>query len=45
MMNLPERELGLSITRSLCELQGGEMTLRIDGDLFTAELRFPLMQG
>lgn len=36
--------LGLSITRSLCELQGGVMTLRIDGDLFKAALCFPLME-
>lgn len=36
--------LGLSITRSLCELQGGVMTLRIDGDLFKVALCFPLMK-
>ena len=35
--------LGLSITRSLCELQGGTMALHIDGDLFKVTLQFPLM--
>ena len=33
--------LGLSIARSLTELQGGTMALAIDGDLFKAILRFP----
>lgn len=33
--------LGLSIARSLTELQGGTMTLAIDGDLFKAILHFP----
>jgi signal transduction histidine kinase len=35
--------LGLSIARSLTELQGGSMSLAIDGDLFKAVLRFPLI--
>ena len=33
--------LGLAIARSLTELQGGTMTLTLDGDLFKVELRFP----
>ena len=33
--------LGLSIARSLTELQGGTMSLAIDGDLFKAILKFP----
>ena len=33
--------LGLSIARSLTELQGGTFRLEIDGDLFKAELSFP----
>ncbi|MBR4080054.1 MAG: sensor histidine kinase, partial [Christensenellaceae bacterium] len=32
--------LGLNIAKSLTELQGGEMTLGIDGDLFKAEIVF-----
>jgi signal transduction histidine kinase len=32
--------LGLSIARSLTELQGGVFTLSVDGDLFKAEMRF-----
>lgn len=32
--------LGLSIARSLTELQGGTFRLSVDGDLFKAELRF-----
>ena len=32
--------LGLSIARSLVQLQGGSLALVIDGDLFKAELRF-----
>ena len=35
--------LGLSIAKSLAELQGGRMELVIDGDLFKAVLRFPLI--
>ncbi len=34
--------LGLSIARNLTEMQGGTFTLAIDGDLFKAELCFPL---
>lgn len=34
--------LGLSIAQSLTQLQGGEMALRIDGDLFKVTLTFPL---
>jgi len=33
--------LGLSIAKSLVELQNGRMKLMIDGDLFKVELRFP----
>lgn len=32
--------LGLSIARSLCELQNGRFHLSVDGDLFKAELAF-----
>ena len=35
--------LGLAIARSLTELQNGKLDLFIDGDLFKAELRFPLI--
>ena len=35
--------LGLSIARSLTELQGGTMSLAIDGDLFKAILKFPMV--
>ena len=35
--------LGLSIARSLAELQGGTLKLDIDGDLFKAILTFPLV--
>ena len=35
--------LGLSISRSLTELQGGKLTIRIDGDLFKAILTFPVI--
>lgn len=34
--------LGLSIARSLAELQGGKFHLYINGDLFQAEMVFPL---
>lgn len=34
--------LGLSIARDLCALQGGELLLTIDGDLFKATVRLPL---
>ncbi|GEM_PF-677005 len=33
--------LGLSIAQSLIQLQGGTMTLTIDGDLFKVTVRFP----
>ncbi len=33
--------LGLSIAKSLTELQGGEFKLEIDGDLFKCEVTFP----
>ncbi len=33
--------LGLSIAKSLTELQNGSLSISIDGDLFKAELRFP----
>lgn len=36
--------LGLSIARSLTELQGGQFSLDIDGDLFKARVAFPLAQ-
>ena len=36
--------LGLSIARSLTELQGGEFDLSIDGDLFKVTLKFPIIQ-
>jgi len=36
--------LGLNIARSLMELQGGSLSLAIDGDLFRAEIRIPLAQ-
>ena len=32
--------LGLAIARSLAQLQGGEMDLSVDGDLFKITLRF-----
>ena len=35
--------LGLSIAKSLAELQGGKLELMIDGDLFKAILRFPVI--
>ncbi len=35
--------LGLSIARSLTELQGGNFRISVDGDLFKVELRFPII--
>ena len=34
--------LGLSIAKSLVELQGGRFELSIDGDLFRADISLPL---
>lgn len=36
--------LGLSIARSLTELQKGTMNIQIDGDLFKAVLEFPVIE-
>lgn len=36
--------LGLAIARSMAELQGGRLELAVDGDLFKAILRFPLVE-
>ena len=36
--------LGLSIARSLVELQGGRFEISIDGDLFRADISLPLCQ-
>ena len=36
--------LGLSIARSLVELQGGRFEISIDGDLFRADISLPLYQ-
>lgn len=33
--------LGLSIAKELCSLNGGELTISIDGDLFKATVRLP----
>ena len=35
--------LGLAIAKSLCEIQGGEMSLSVDGDLFKVILKFDIM--
>jgi len=35
--------LGLSIAKSLAELQGGKLNITVDGDLFKVVLRFPLV--
>ena len=37
--------LGLSIAKSLTELQNGTMELAIDGDLFKVTLRFPIVRS
>ena len=34
--------LGLSIAKNLTQVQGGEFTISIDGDLFKAEVAFPV---
>ncbi len=34
--------LGLSIAKNLTELQGGEFTITVDGDLFKVEVIFPI---
>ena len=34
--------LGLSIAQNLCTLQGGSLEISISGDLFTAEISYPL---
>ncbi|MDO4193530.1 MAG: sensor histidine kinase [Erysipelotrichaceae bacterium] len=36
--------LGLSIARSMAELQNGTLNISIDGDLFKAVLRFPVIR-
>ena len=36
--------LGLSIAKSLTELQGGTFEIYIDGDLFKVKVAFPLLQ-
>jgi signal transduction histidine kinase len=33
--------LGLSIAKDLCKLQGGELNISIDGDLFKATVKLP----
>lgn len=35
--------LGLSIAKSMAQLQGGELTIKIDADLFKAILSFPII--
>jgi len=37
--------LGLSIASSLSELQGGQFSIAVDGDLFKVTLRLPLEEG
>ena len=37
--------LGLSIARSLVQLQGGRFDLAIDADLFRADITFPLSES
>ena len=34
--------LGLSIAQSLTELQNGTFEIKIDGDLFKAQIEFPI---
>ena len=40
---LTQRGLGLSIAKDLCTLQGGKLELSIDGDLFKATVKMPLV--
>ena len=35
--------LGISISKSLTELQNGKFTLNVDGDLFKVELEFDII--
>lgn len=37
--------LGLSIAKSICNLQGGKLSVTIDGDLFKAEVFLPLYKA
>ena len=37
--------LGLSIAKSLVQLQGGEFTIYLDGDLFKVVIEFPEYAG
>ena len=37
--------LGLSIAKSLTQIQGGEFDLTVDGDFFKVVLKFPVVQG
>ena len=37
--------LGLSIAKSLAQLQNGELRIMIDGDLFKAQLWFPVISS
>ena len=37
--------LGLSIAKSLVELQGGELSLSVDGDLFKVSISFPIIKN
>ena len=37
--------LGLSIAKSLTELQGGEFSVTVDGDLFKVKIEFPLCEA
>ena len=36
--------LGLSIAKSFTEANGGEFRVLIDGDMFTAEVRLPIIE-
>ncbi len=36
--------LGLAIAKSMAELQGGKLEISIDGDLFKAQLKFPIIK-